>query len=125
MVVRTAKFLDNAQYAAATYMASKIERLNHMSAYSCRRRPSGKVSEHGFGNALDLGSFNLSNGVRTSVLGDWYSDGTPQGSALSKFWYDVAGYGCDAYRLVLSPVSNAAHKNHLHFDAGRWSICER
>ncbi|MGB0844105.1 MAG: extensin family protein [Alphaproteobacteria bacterium] len=125
MVVRTADFINRAQNAASTYMGARIESLHHMSAYSCRVRPSGKISEHGFGNALDLGSIRLSNGVKTSVLRDWYSDGSASGNALSKFWYEVAGAGCRAYRLVLSPVSNAAHKNHLHLDAGRWTLCER
>ena len=30
---------------------------------------------------------------------------------------------CGWFRAVLSPDYNAAHRDHLHLDYGRWSTC--
>ena len=68
-----------------------------------------KVSEHARGNALDLMRFDLKNKHRITV--EEMPNGTSS-AALSGLRTSACGY----FTTVLGPGSNAAHKNHLHFD---------
>ena len=112
------------QPAAAGILGSRVETLEHLGTYSCRRlygRDSGRWSEHATGNAIDISAFVLEDGRRISVLADW-SDGGEQ----ARFLREVRDAACGTFSTVLSPYYNAAHADHFHLDQaarGFGSVC--
>jgi hypothetical protein len=102
------------QPAAQRLLASRVVRIEHLGAYSCRRmyaRETGPWSEHATGNALDVTAFVLENGRRISLVEDWGGDG-----AEAAFLRQVRDQACGVFATVLSPDYNAAHADHLHLD---------
>lgn len=90
-------------------------------AYSCRPiagRSDGRMSEHARANAIDIRGFTLEDGARLSVQEGW--SGTPGERA---FLREVRDGGCQLFQVTLSPDYNRAHRDHLHFDMGRWELC--
>lgn len=100
--------------AAIEMFGSKIERIEHLGAFSCRRlygRNSGAWSEHATGNAIDIAGFVLADGTRISVLRDWSAEG-PKAVFLRR----ARDGACRSFSTVLSPDYNAAHADHFHLD---------
>ncbi len=82
-------------------------------AYSCRNRnraKDGKLSEHAFGNALDIAAFRRGDGSTVTVADGW-KDGT-DGPLLRR----LHAAACGPFGTVLGPEANALHADHLHFD---------
>jgi len=107
--------------AAETHFGEAIAAIEHYGVYNCRRvnnAADGPYSEHAFANAIDIAGFRLESGRHVSVLRDW-GDDTPEGAFLR----DVHAGGCDVFRGVLGPDADAAHRDHFHFDMGRWNYC--
>lgn len=120
-----ALWLRNAvQTETARYFGSRVVKLSNTHGYSCRFRSGGRVSEHGFANAIDIGTFHLADGRKISVLDHWYPDGTPFGANASRWFDRINDRACDYFQLVLNPRSNKAHANHFHFDQGPWKSCD-
>ena len=91
--------------------------IKQISAYSCRGMVgagTNHISEHAFGNALDIAAFTLADGRKISVQHGWR--GTPEEQG---FLHDVQLYACDTFVTVLAPGYNAAHYNHIHVDLMR------
>ena len=123
--------VDTVQPAARKSFKQPVVEIQNMASYQCRARRGvggGRISEHSFGNALDIGSFTLANGQKLTVLDDW-------SSTLGFFGFDAkAGFlskthqgACGLFATVLGPKANKAHENHFHFDlgrAGRYKICQ-
>ncbi len=117
---------DSVQPAATRWFGQPVVGIKQISAYSCRGMndvPDARISEHAFGNALDIAAFTLADGRTIGVKDGWH--GTP---AEQGFLYDVQGAACTQFTTVLAPGSNAYHENHMHVDlmrrsSGR-SICE-
>ena len=74
-----------------------------------------KISEHAFGNALDVAGFRLADGRKITVVQDW-TRGDEQSQA---FLRDVHAGACESFTTVLGPGSNAFHYNHIHVDLAR------
>ncbi|QIG50218.1 hypothetical protein G5V57_22320 [Nordella sp. HKS 07] len=96
--------------------------------YECRNRngdSTGKISEHAFGNAVDIASFNLPGKKNLAV-----SNVTKTGSAESRWLMALRISACGYFTTVLGPGSNEAHAEHYHFDlglhgkTGSYRICE-
>jgi hypothetical protein len=108
--------------AAEEHLGSPVVRLDHLGTYSCRRiggGPTGRPSEHATANAIDIAGFRLADGRRLTLAGDW-----SKGSAAErKFLRQVRDGACDLFRVVLGPDYNAAHRDHFHFDMGRFGVC--
>ncbi len=52
----------------------RVVEIEQISAYSCRGmngNPHAHISEHAFGNALDIAAFTLADGRRITVKGGW------------------------------------------------------
>lgn len=109
---------DVVQPAAMARFGVEVAELDNMASYGCRtrnNRPGGKLSEHSFGNGLDIGGFILTDGRTVSVLKDWRR-GDPQAQA---FLRDVHAGACGIFKTVLGPGADAFHENHLHLDLAR------
>jgi hypothetical protein len=72
------------------------------------------ISEHAFGNALDIASFTLADGRKITVKGGWKGLPEEQG-----FLRDVQGAACREFNTVLAPGSNVFHYDHIHVDLMR------
>jgi hypothetical protein len=77
-------------------------------------QPGARISEHAFGNALDISSFTLADGRRITVKNGWRGSPEEQG-----FLRDVQGAACEQFNTVLAPGSNRFHYDHFHFDLMR------
>jgi hypothetical protein len=105
---------DSVQPAAQRWFNARVVEIKQISAYSCRGRNgdhSGRISEHAFGNALDIAAFTLADGRRIVVEQGW--SGLPEEQG---FLRDVQAAACSQFTTVLAPGSNAAHYNHIHVD---------
>lgn len=98
--------------AAKRRYLSGVKTIHQASSYSCRNvRRSGTMSEHGKGNALDIGRIELNSGrdidVEKPGLFAWRTKG---------FLNSVRSDGCDYFTTVLGPGYDWDHRNHFHFD---------
>src|SRR5216683_247786 len=62
------------QPAAAAWLGEQVVEIKQLSAYSCRtvnNQPGGNISEHAFGNALDVAVFKLASGREVAVKDGW------------------------------------------------------
>jgi Extensin-like protein C-terminus len=117
---------DSVQPAAMRWFGARVVEIKQISAYSCRGmngQVNAHISEHAFGNALDIAAFTLADGRRISVETGWKGVPEEQG-----FLHDVQASACRAFNTVLAPGSNRYHYNHIHVDlmrrAHRPYICE-
>jgi hypothetical protein len=87
-------------------------------SYSCRPRNNqrgAKLSEHSFGNALDVMGFVLADGREISVVKGWRG-----GNAVEQEFLREAFVGaCRYFTTVLGPGSDAFHYDHFHIDLAR------
>jgi hypothetical protein len=91
-----------------------ITGLSQASAYVCRNRngaEEGRISEHAFGNAVDIAGFTLKSG-KTITIRPADKDATLEGA----FQRAITEAACLYFTTVLDPGSDAAHENHLHLD---------
>lgn len=103
---------DKAEKIAIRHFSRKISSVRHASAYVCRPRNGTKtLSEHAFGNALDIASFTLTDGTTVPVQA--YDDAkSPQAGFIG----DIRRAVCGPFKTVLGPGSDADHGNHFHLD---------
>ena len=76
--------------------------------------PRARISEHAFGNALDIAAFTLADGRKITVKNGWHGLPEEQG-----FLRDVQGAACEQFTTVLAPGSNVFHYDHIHVDLMR------
>jgi len=102
------------QPAALRWFRQPVVEIKQISAYSCRGMngdPNAHISEHAFGNALDIAEFTLADGHRISVQYGWHGSPEEQG-----FLHDVQLAACREFTTVLAPGANVYHYNHIHVD---------
>jgi hypothetical protein len=105
------------QPAAYKWFGQPVVEIKQISAYSCRGmngQVGARISEHAFGNALDIAAFVLADGRRITVKAGWQGSAEEQG-----FLRDVQGAACDQFTTVLAPGSNRYHYDHIHVDLMR------
>ena len=117
---------DSVQPAAMRWFGARVVEIKQISAYSCRGmngNSQAHISEHAFGNALDIAAFTLADGRRITVKDGWKGLPEEQG-----FLHDVQAAACQQFTTVLAPGSNVYHYDHIHVDlmrrASRRLICE-
>jgi hypothetical protein len=107
---------------------SPIAKLWTGPGYQCRGRngdASGKVSEHGFGNAVDITNFKLEDG-RVFEVKDAAKPSSPAYATLK----GLRGSACGYFTTVLGPGTNSAHETHFYLDLGKhgqtdnYKICQ-
>jgi hypothetical protein len=105
------------QPAAMRWFGQPVVEIKQISAYSCRGmngEAGAPISEHAFGNALDIAAFTLADGRQVVVQKAW--SGLPEEQG---FLHDVQGGACQEFSTVLAPGSNRFHYNHIHVDLMR------
>lgn len=114
------------QPAALRWFGQPVVEIKQISSYSCRGmngNPNAHISEHAFGNALDVAAFVLADGRTVTVQHGWKASPEEQG-----FLRDVQGAACQEFTTVLAPGANVYHYNHIHVDLMRHAkgrhICE-
>lgn len=116
--LKLAQFVSGpAQDLAKKHRDRTLTKVVTGQGFACRRRNNavfGKLSEHAFGDGVDIAAFEFSDGSRQSVVsGDQLADDE------AAFQSAVRAAACGPFTTVLGPGSNAAHATHLHFDRGR------
>src|SRR5882724_4890781 len=117
---------DSVQPAAMRWFGARVVEIRQISAYSCRGMNGNSwahISEHAFGNALDIAAFTLADGRRITVKDGWKGMPEEQG-----FLHDVQASACQQFSTVLAPGSNVYHYDHIHVDlmrrASQRVVCE-
>ena len=108
--------------AVATTLGAPLATVVDLDSYECRGRNNiagAKLSEHGKGNAIDIGAIKLKNGA-TFTLTD------PQASR--PFHEQMRTLACARFTTVLGPGSDGYHEEHIHLDLAERShgyrICQ-
>jgi hypothetical protein len=114
------------QPSAMRWFGQPVVEIKQISAYSCRGmngQPGARISEHAFGNALDIAGFTLADGRKVTVRTAWNGSPEEQG-----FLHDIQGAACEQFSTVLAPGSNQFHYDHIHVDlmrrSGGQQICQ-
>jgi hypothetical protein len=114
------------QPAAWRWFHQPVVEIKQISAYSCRGMngdSNGQISEHAFGNALDIAGFVLADGHNVTVQYGWHGSAEEQA-----FLHDVQLAACNELTTVLAPGANIYHYDHIHLDLMRrysgQRICE-
>ncbi|MEA2985922.1 MAG: hypothetical protein QOD94_2176 [Alphaproteobacteria bacterium] len=108
---------QSVQPAAMRWFGQPVAEIKQISAYSCRGmngQPGARISEHAFGNALDISAFTLADGRKVLVRTAW--NGAPEEQG---FLRDIQGAACQQFTTVLAPGSNRFHYDHIHVDLMR------
>jgi hypothetical protein len=89
--------------------------LNAFGAYSCRsidNMQGARLSEHAFGNAIDISGFKLADGRVISVVDNWKKTDTQEAA----FLHEAHAGACQHFTTVLGPGADVFHYNHIHMD---------
>lgn len=115
------------QELAQKHLTQGVRTLHHGGTYSCRKMVRfDLVSEHSYGNAIDVFAFTLESGEKVSVLSDFgalMEAPTPL-SPRAKFLRELssAAYDREIMSVSLSPYWDALHRDHFHFDMARYRV---
>ncbi len=103
---------DIVRPAAKKILGSPLARIETTGTYSCRRvGGNGNLSQHAFGNAVDVFAFVTEDGRKVSVLNGWNGTDKEQ-----RFLRQLHKEACGVFGTVLGPSYNREHANHFHFD---------
>jgi hypothetical protein len=139
MALALARFEEVAQEEAERRFKSKIVTIRQAGTYNCRKMSRYDfVSEHSYGNAIDIDSFTLMNGKTISVARHFKvnAEGFEPGEAVASpgsgptvrpealFLRDVAHrlYDEKVFSVVLTAHFDALHKTHFHLDLARYRV---
>lgn len=100
--------------SASRHLRDRVAGLDVAASYACRNRRngrrSGRLSEHGLANAIDISGVRLAGGRSVPVR--------PRGdrSREGRFQKEIRAGACGLFTTVLGPGSDGAHERHFHFD---------
>jgi hypothetical protein len=102
------------QPAALAWFGLTVVEIQELDAYSCRpvnNVPGEKLSEHAFGNAIDIAGFRLANGRLVTVKRDYrFGDRRARG-----FLREIFAAACAQFKTALGP-GERNHEDHFHLD---------
>ena len=112
--------------AAEALGRGALVRLDHGGGYTCRRRnnaPDGRLSEHSFGNAVDIVAFGFAEGDPIAV-----EPRAEEGTLAEAYQRAARASSCLYFTTVLGPGTDAAHADHIHADIrqrrGGYRLCQ-
>ena len=100
---------------AQTRFGQRVATVNVFGAYSCRgidNMAGARLSEHAFGNAVDVAGFTLADGRRIDFVHDWKTTDSQEAA----FLHEVHAGACQYFTTVLGPGADVFHYNHIHLD---------
>lgn len=100
---------------ARSRFGQQVATVNVFGAYSCRgidNMPGARLSEHAFGNAVDVAGFTLADGRKIDFVHDWKNAGTQEAA----FLHEAHAGACQYFTTVLGPGADVFHYNHIHLD---------
>jgi Extensin-like protein C-terminus len=100
---------------AQTRFGQRVVTIKVFGAYSCRgidNIPGARLSEHAFGNAVDVAGFTLADGREIDFVRDWKKSDTQEAA----FLHEVHAGACQYFTTVLGPGADVFHYNHIHLD---------
>jgi hypothetical protein len=103
--------------AATRHFGQPVVELRVAASYACRpmnHQSGGRLSEHGFANALDVSAFHLADGRVVTVKAGWNGD-----SDERQFLRAVNEGACQTFTTVLGPKADAFHRDHFHLDLAK------
>jgi hypothetical protein len=107
-------FLRNSvQPAAVAWFGQPVVGIKQLSNYACRTIdsiPGEKLSEHAFGNAIDIAVFTLADGRDVKVKTGWNGPPDERG-----FLREVEALACQTFKTTLGP-GEPYHGDHFHLD---------
>jgi len=116
------------QEQAEAHLASTIRNVTTFGTYSCRKVRggwTGKLSEHAFGNAIDLGAFAPLKGRPVVVARDYRPDqDAPDDRSLFLRGIFRALRQDPGLTYVIGPETRADHHDHIHVDRAEpwWQV---
>jgi hypothetical protein len=108
---------DIAASVVSEMAPARLHSLSTGPGYECRTRngdSSGKISEHAFGNAIDISGITLVNRIRIEI-----PDVADPAAVHHRLLMALRLSACGYFTTVLGPGFNAAHASHYHFDLGQ------
>jgi Extensin-like protein C-terminus len=103
---------------AQARFGQRVATINVFGAYSCRSVDNiagAQLSEHAFGNAVDVAGFTLADGRAIDFVHDWKNTDSQEGAFLR----EMHAGACQYFTTVLGPGADAFHYNHIHLDLAR------
>ena len=100
---------------AQARFGQRVATVNVFGAYSCRgidNIPGARLSEHAFGNAVDVAGFTLADGRKVDFVHDWKAADSQEAA----FLHEVHAGACQYFTTVLGPGADVFHYNHIHLD---------
>jgi hypothetical protein len=126
MALALSRFEHIAQQLAVQHLGSKIRKVTQVGTYSCRKmaRFTGMVSEHSYGNAIDIQAFQLENWRTISVEQHFGALDEPASKPEALFLRELATrlYEENVFSVVLTPFFDALHRDHFHLDLARYRV---
>jgi len=113
------------QELASARLGSAVARVQHVGTYNCRKMVRfALVSEHSYGNAIDLVSFTLKDGRSISVLAHFGKLEAPPADDKARFLRELGEQAFDRGLIAVSlgPYWDALHRGHFHFDMARYRV---
>ncbi len=119
---------DTGAALVSTHLNVQLGKVSTGPGYECRGRngdASAKLSEHAFGNAVDITTITTEDGRRIQI-----SDAANPASGSFQVLRGLRTTACGYFSTVLGPGSNSAHASHFHLDMGmhgksqNYRICE-
>lgn len=126
MALALATFERHVQQTAKAIFGPRrrVVRVIDYGTYACRPiRGFAMLSEHAFGNAIDIARFKVRGYGEVSVFKHWKSKRKRHAKARKFLHQLVASLRRDkVFSTILTPDYNKAHANHLHLDLNyvRW-----
>lgn len=121
MAIRLGRWVkDSLEPEVQKTYRTQLAALDVGGSYSCRNiygkpfggRFAGRLSEHAFANAIDIGGFVLSDGRSIKYLNHWHGkDGSRE------FFLATSTSACEIFNTTLTPDYDRFHRNHIHIDA--------
>jgi hypothetical protein len=121
MALRLGRWVkDVLEPEAKKAFGSQLAAMDVGGSYSCRNiygtpfggRFAGRLSEHAFANAIDIGGFRLADGREVEYLKHWRGPGHS-----SHFLQTTSLAACEIFNTTLTPDYDRFHRNHIHVDA--------
>lgn len=110
------------QPAAQDILGTRVDRLDHIGSYNCRRmrttQGSTRWSTHATADAVDIAGFALADGRTLRLLRDWDGEGPD-----AAFLRAAHASSCIWFATSLGPDYNALHADHFHLQSRGWGTC--